>query len=174
MLRILGCFIKIPYETGVSPRELERYGLVAARQSGGGYYDRFRQRLIFPIADQTGQVLGFGGRILGEGNPKYLNSPETRFFDKGKLIYGLHLARPAIQEKQQAVIVEGYMDALMCQQNGITNVVASMGTALTTAQIQLLLRYGPEILMAYDSDLAGQNATLRAIELIRGLGGRVR
>ncbi len=159
---------------GFSPGELERYGLVVARQSGGGYYDRFRQRLIFPIADQTGQVLGFGGRILGEGNPKYLNSPETRFFDKGKLIYGLHLARPTIQEKQQAVIVEGYMDALMCQQNGITNVVASMGTALTTAQIQLLLRYAPEILMAYDSDLAGQNATLRAIELIRGLGGRVR
>ncbi len=158
---------------GFSPAELERYGLVVARNSGG-YYDRFRQRLMFPIADQTGQVLGFGGRILGEGNPKYLNSPETRFFDKGRLLYGIHLARPTIQEKQQAVIVEGYMDALMCQQNGITNVVASMGTALTTAQIQLILRYAPRILLAYDSDSAGQNATLRAIELIRGLGGRVR
>ena len=161
-------------QQGFSPLELERCGLVAARTSGGGYYDRFRQRLIFPIFDQTGLVVGFGGRILGDGNPKYLNSPESRFFDKGKILYGLHLSRSSTQEQQQAVIVEGYMDTIMCHQSGIRNVVASMGTALTSAQVQLILRYVPELVLAYDTDSAGQVATSRAIELIRNLGGRVR
>ncbi|NLK52409.1 MAG: DNA primase [Syntrophomonadaceae bacterium] len=159
---------------GFNPSELERCGLVVARSSGSGYYDRFRHRLMFPIADQTGQVVGFGGRILGEGNPKYLNSPENRFFDKGQLFYGLHLARQAIQTHQYSVLVEGYMDVLMCHQNGIHQVVASMGTALTQAQVRLILRYAPEVVLAYDQDEAGQTATLRAIGLIRKQGGRAR
>jgi DNA primase len=158
---------------GFSPAELERNGLVAARSSGG-YYDRFRHRLIFPISDHTGQVVGFGGRVIGKGNPKYLNSPENRFFDKGKILFGLHLARQSIQTQQQAVIVEGYVDVLMCHQHGINNVVASMGTALTASQIQLILRYAPEVILAYDTDAAGQVAALRASGLIRSLGGRVR
>ncbi|NLC07132.1 MAG: toprim domain-containing protein, partial [Syntrophomonadaceae bacterium] len=159
---------------GFSPAELERNGLVVARSGGGGYYDRFRHRLIFPISDHTGQVVGFGGRAIGQDNPKYLNSPENRFFDKGKILFGLHLARQSIQTQQQAVIVEGYVDALMCHQHGINNVVASMGTALTVSQIQLILRYAPEVILAYDTDTAGQVAALRASGLIRSLGGRVR
>jgi DNA primase len=166
--------LKYLTQQGYSPGELEKCGLVVARTSGGGYYDRFRNRLIFPIADQTGQAVGFGGRILEEGTPKYLNSPESRFFDKGKILYGLHLARQSTQEQQQTIVVEGYMDALMCHQAGINNVVASMGTALTSSQVQMILRYVPELVLAYDTDSAGQAATLRAIDMIRNSGGRVR
>lgn len=166
--------LKYLTKMGFSPTDLERYGLVIARLSGGGYYDRFRNRLIFSIFDQMGQVVGFAGRVLGEENPKYLNSPESRFFDKGRVLYGLHLARQSIQSQQQVIIVEGYMDALMCHQYGIKNVIASMGTALTSSQVQLILRYASEQILAFDTDAAGQMATMRAINLIRSLGGRVR
>lgn len=159
---------------GFSPGELERSGLVVSRTAGGGYYDRFRGRLMFPIWDATGQVVGFGGRSLRGEEPKYLNSPENRYFEKGKLLYALYHAREAIRHTEQIIVVEGYMDAIRLHQSGIKNVVASMGTALGLHQVQLLLRYAREVVLAYDNDEAGHNAALKAAALLKQHRGRVR
>jgi DNA primase len=141
-------------------------GLIVERE-GGGYYDRFRGRLIFPIRDMRGQVIGFGGRVLDDGLPKYLNSPQTPLFDKSSVLYGIDLAKGAIRRENTAVIVEGYMDVLMAHQHGIANVVASMGTALTEAQLRLLKRLTKKFTLALDADAAGDQATLRGLALAR-------
>ncbi len=137
------------------------------RQSGG-YYDRFRNRVMFPIRDSQGRPAGFGARILNpEDTPKFINSSQTALFDKGGLLYGLDLARKAIREEKQAVIVEGYLDVIVLHQGGFTNTVSPMGTALTEQQLQLLKPYTRRIVLALDADAAGAKATLRGLEVAR-------
>ncbi len=131
-------------------------------------YDRFRRRLIFPISNRDGEIVGFGGRALGDEQPKYLNSPQTDLFDKSGLLYGLHLAKDAIRERGEVVVVEGYMDVVTAHQFGHHNVVAAMGTALTEAQINLVKRYAPRIVLALDADAAGQAAMIRGLETATG------
>ena len=167
---------------GIAPAELAEAGLTTPRASGNGAYDRFRERVIFPIRDQSGQATGLGGRILpaGDGDerdrgPKYLNSPATPLFDKSRTLYLVDKAKAAMRKAGQGVIVEGYTDALMAHQAGFENVVASLGTALTPGQVALLTRYAPKIALAYDVDPAGEKAGtfgVRALEeLIRQLAG---
>jgi DNA primase len=144
--------------------ELVEVGLASPRQRGGGMYDRFRERVIFPIRDANGHPVGLGGRILGkegEGGdtgPKYLNSPATPLFDKSRTLYLVDRAKSAIRKTGQAVIVEGYTDALMAHQSGFDNVVASLGTALTPHQVAVVTRYAKRIALAYDVDAAGEKA----------------
>jgi DNA primase len=148
------------------PVELvEKAGLIVPRQEGRGYYDRFRDRLIIPIHDLQGRVIGFGGRALGNEQPKYLNSPETELFDKGKTLFALDQARAAIAKLDRAVVVEGYFDVIALHAAGITNVVASLGTALSAVQVRQLLRYteSKQIVFNFDADAAGTKATERAI-----------
>jgi DNA primase len=148
------------------PVELvEQAGLIVPRQKGDGYYDRFRDRLMIPIRDGQSRVIGFGGRALGDEKPKYLNSPDTELFDKGKTLYGLDLARAAIAKEDRAVIVEGYFDVIALHAAGIENVVAALGTALNAAQVRQLLRYteSKQILLNFDADAAGVKAAQRAI-----------
>jgi DNA primase len=149
----------------VHPQDLLDTGLASPRQRGGGVYDRFRERVIFPIRDTNGHAVGLGGRILGkEGEdgkdtgPKYLNSPATSLFDKSRTLYLIDRAKSAIRKTGQAVIVEGYTDALMAHQAGFENVVASLGTALTPQQVALITRYAKRIALAYDVDAAGEKA----------------
>ena len=151
----------------VTQQDLLDCGLASLRQRGGGVYDRFRERVIFPIRDQNGHAVGLGGRILGkEGvsedgrdhGPKYLNSPATALFDKSRTLYLIDRAKSAIRKTGQAVIVEGYTDALMAHQAGFENVVASLGTALTPQQVALITRYAKRIALAYDVDAAGEKA----------------
>lgn len=159
---------------GVAPALLEESGLAAKRQKGAGCYDRFRDRVIIPIRDARGRVVAFGGRILGDGEPKYLNSPETLIFNKRRLLFGLDRAHRAIARTGFAVVVEGYMDAISVAAAGIENVVASLGTAFTAEQAKILLRYAPELRFCYDSDAAGQEATLRALSVARTAGAAVK
>ena len=133
------------------------------RENERGRYDLFRGRLLFPIRDAGGAVIGFGGRILGDGQPKYLNSPQTPLFDKSTVLYGLDQARQAIRREDQAIIVEGYMDAVIAHQHGYTNVVAALGTALTKQQVRQLRRYSRNLVLTLDADTAGEAATSRAI-----------
>lgn len=148
--------------------ELVAAGLVTIHEERGTAYDRFRQRLMIPIRDVNGQVVGFGARTLDkDGIPKYLNSPQTALFDKSSLLFGLDQARRHIREARQAVIVEGYMDVLQAWQAGFRNVVAQMGTALTEAQLNLLKRYTRRFVIALDADAAGAKATLRSLEVAR-------
>lgn len=144
---------------------VEQAGLILPRKSGDGYYDRFRDRLMIPIHDLQGRVVGFGGRSLGDEQPKYLNSPETELFDKGKLLFGLDKARAAIAKQDQAVVVEGYFDVIALHAAEIPNAVASMGTALSQAQVRQLLRYteSKRIVLNFDADRAGNQAAERAI-----------
>ncbi|MCL1123160.1 DNA primase [Shewanella surugensis] len=130
----------------------------------GKRYDRFRDRLMFPIRDRRGRVIGFGGRVLGEGTPKYLNSPETPIFHKGNELYGLYEVKQRHKNPQQILIVEGYMDVVALGQFGVDYAVASLGTATTTEQFQLLLRSTREVICCYDGDRAGQEAAWRALE----------
>ena len=152
---------------GVDPGLAVEAGLLQARDSGG-HYDRFRDRLIFPIRDREGRVVGFGGRIVGEGQPKYLNSPQSAIFDKSTLLYGLDLAKDGIREQDRAVIVEGYMDVIAAHQFGHENVVATMGTALTESQVGLIKRLTKHLVLALDADAAGQMATLRGLDTLQG------
>lgn len=145
-------------------------GLVTERDPGGdaGVYDRFRNRIMFPIRNERGQMAGFGARILDPQDvPKFLNSPQTELFDKGHLLYGLDLARKAIREQDQVVIVEGYLDVIALHQHGFTNVVSPMGTALTEDQLYLIKRFTHRIVLALDSDAAGDKATLRGLQMAR-------
>jgi DNA primase len=150
----------------VTPDELVAAGLAAERE-GGGSYDRFRARLMFPIQDKEGRIIGFGGRAMGDDKPKYLNTRQTAIFDKGANLYALHLAQEAIRREREVVVVEGYMDAIAAHQFGFENVVASMGTALTNAQVRLVRRSVDRILLALDSDAAGQMATIRGLDVLR-------
>ena len=149
----------------LSPPLLEKAGLAVRREGAEGWYDRFRHRIIFPIWDARGKVIAFGGRALDDGTPKYLNSPETDLYVKGRVLYGLHLAAPHIREKDFCIVVEGYMDMISPYQHGIRNVVASMGTSLTPGQVQLIRRMTRHVVMVYDGDYAGEMATLRGLDL---------
>jgi DNA primase len=141
-------------------------GLVLPRQNASGHYDRFRGRLIFPIADTQGRVIAFGGRALAGEEPKYLNSPETPLYQKGQTLYGLHLARETMTGSRRALLVEGYVDCLMAHQHGVTEAAAVLGTALTPPQLGLLRRYADEAILFFDADRAGQEAARRAEELL--------
>jgi DNA primase len=151
---------------GVDPESAADAGLFQRRESGG-YYDRFRDRIIFPIHAPTGEVVGFGGRAFGDEQPKYLNSPQSVIFDKSSLLYGLVFARDAIRDDNQVVIVEGYMDVIAAHQFGFSNVVGAMGTALTESQVDLVKRLTKRVVLALDADVAGQMASIRAIESLQ-------
>ncbi|MGI2904684.1 DNA primase [Tolypothrix sp. VBCCA 56010] len=144
---------------------VEKAGLIKPRKEGGGYYDVFRDRLIIPIRDVQGRVIGFGGRTLTDEQPKYLNSPETELFSKGKTLFALDQAKAGISQVDSAVVVEGYFDAIALHAAGITNVVASLGTALSLEQVRLVLRYcdSKQLILNFDADKAGTNAAERAI-----------
>jgi DNA primase len=142
---------------------LLRAGLLV-RKASGGYYDRFRNRVMFPIHDTRGRVVGFGGRVLDDGEPKYLNSPETPVFHKGREVYGLDLARAAIRREQRVLVVEGYMDVLALAQFGIDFAVATLGTATTREHLQALFRLSPDVIFCFDGDRAGREAAWRALE----------
>ena len=139
-------------------------GLVIENEQGRRY-DRFRDRIMFPIQDQRGNVIGFGGRVLGQGEPKYLNSPETPLFHKGEELYGLPQARKAIQEQDMVLVVEGYMDVVGLAQSGVENVVATLGTAATGTNIQRLIRLADRVVFCFDRDAAGERAAKRAMEV---------
>lgn len=141
-------------------------GLLQRRDSGG-YYDRFRDRIMFPIQDASGDVVGFGGRAFGDQQPKYLNSPQSPIFDKSSLLYGLSAARDAIRSENRVVFVEGYMDVIAAHEHGYPNVVGAMGTALTEAQVDLVKRLTKRIVLALDADAAGQLASFRAVESLQ-------
>ncbi len=151
---------------GYDPEDVEAAGL-AIRHESGRYYDRFRGRLIFPIRNAKGQIVGFGGRALGDGQPKYLNTPETLLYRKGELLYGLDLAREAIRVEDRTVVVEGYIDVITAHQHGFRNVVAPLGTALTKAHAALLKRLSHNVYLALDADAAGQRATLKGLSALR-------
>jgi DNA primase len=159
---------------GFTDEELEAAGLVSRRQGRRGVYDRFRGRIIFPIRDASGNATGLGGRVVGAGqpdSPKYLNSPSTLLFDKSRTLYLIDRAKGAIRKQGVAILVEGNTDALMAHQQGFHNVVGSLGTALTPAQVELVTRYAPRIALAYDVDAAGQGAaTFGATELTALVG----
>ncbi|WP_242832399.1 DNA primase [Desulfosporosinus orientis] len=161
---------------GVQPLELAENGLALERGTpgkGGGYYDRFRNRVLFSILDRRNHVIGFGGRVLDDSLPKYLNSPETFFFNKGHHLYGMHSGHQGIRERGYALLVEGYMDVIALQKAGYSNAVASLGTALTRDQAKLLRRYTQRVVLLYDSDEAGIQAALRGGEILRYAGIRV-
>ncbi|MEW6661567.1 MAG: DNA primase [Bacillota bacterium] len=161
-------------KNGFAQQEIHAAGLASPREKGVGYYDRFRGRLMFPIIDHRQRIVGFGGRVLDTSVPKYLNSPETQLFQKGKILYGLSLAADAIRQAGYAIIVEGYMDTIAAHQYGFANTVASLGTALTREQAQLLKRFTRDVVIAYDADAAGEKATLRGLELLQEVGCRVK
>ena len=150
-----------------SDEVLRETGLFNADEKKG-MYDKFWNRVIYPIMDANSRVIGFGGRVMGDGKPKYLNSPETKIFDKSRNLYGLHAARGS--RRKNLIICEGYMDVISMHQAGFTNAVASLGTALTSQQASLLKRYTQEVLVIYDSDEAGIKAALRAIPMLRERG----
>ena len=162
---------------GFKTAEIVEAGLAVSRD--GRIYDKFRDRVMFPIIDVRGNVIGFGGRIMHDNKemngykiPKYLNSPETPVFDKGRNLFSLNLAKNA--KSNELILCEGYMDVISVYQAGIKNIVATLGTAITESQAKLMLRYADEILICYDSDEAGVKAALRAIDIISGAGGRAR
>lgn len=159
-------------EKGFSVSDILKTGLVLENKDGKGYHDRFRGRLMFPIFDVQGRVVGFGGRILAKGEPKYLNSPETILFSKSRNLYGLNFAKAA--RKRELILVEGYMDMLSIYQAGFHNVVASLGTAFNQEHARTLKRFADDVILLYDSDEAGTNAALRAIPVLVKNGFRVK
>ena len=158
---------------GITDEQMLEISL-ASKSDKGKVYDRFRNRVIFPIINTRGKVIGFGGRIVGEGDPKYLNSTESLVFQKKYNLFGLNLSRQEIQREGYAIVVEGYMDVAALYQEGIKNVVASCGTALTEQQAKLLKRYTDKVILCYDADSAGVNAALRGIDILREAGLEVR
>ena len=146
----------------------EKIGLVSSKAGNNGkhFYDKFRNRIIFPIYDIKNNTVAFGGRIIGDGNPKYLNSPESEAFKKREILYGLNLARDHIRDLNRAIVVEGYLDVIGCFQSGVNNVVAPLGTSLTSEQVKILARSCGEIILLFDSDSAGINASLRSLDVI--------
>ncbi len=155
---------------GTSPvrqNQLLKVGLISQKQGSGSsrYYDRFRGRIIFPIADHRGRVVAFGGRVLGDETPKYLNSPETLLFHKGQELYGLHRGRRSIGQEGRSIVVEGYMDVVSLAQFGMQNVVGTLGTATTRAHLKRLFRLAPDIVFCFDGDRAGRDAAWRALQV---------
>lgn len=165
-------FLEAMRALGLGDEVLCAAGLVVRREDGA-VVPRFRGRLVFPIHDLRGRVVGFGGRLLGEGEPKYLNSPESELFHKGKLLYNLHAAKHAMRQAERAILVEGYFDVLRLVLAGVEEVAAPLGTGLTPEQAQLLKRYVPAVVLLYDSDDAGLRATFRAGDELLRAGLRV-
>ncbi|MDM5315859.1 DNA primase [Fictibacillus sp. b24] len=160
---------------GMDLNTAEKVGLIGKRQSDGKPYDRFRNRIMFPIWDRTGLVVAFGGRVLdGEDEPKYLNSPESKIFQKGKTLYGLNLSRAEMRQKQHAVIFEGYVDTIAAFRAGVTNGVATLGTSLTEDHASILKRNVQSVTICYDSDRAGVEAAFRASEILTKQGCAVK
>lgn len=157
---------------GVSDDDMLKLGL--ANNGKNGLYDKFRDRVMFPIISTQDKVIGFGGRAIADIKPKYLNSPESEIFLKKNNLFGLNLTKKEIDREGRAIIVEGYMDMISLYQNGVKNVAASLGTALTVNQARLLCRYSKNIVLSYDSDSAGINAALRGIDVIIAAGGKPR
>lgn len=151
---------------GYKDSVLEASGLLVKRKQAAGYYDRFRARIMFPIWDNQGRTIAFGGRVYGDEEPKYLNSPETPIFHKSKTLYALHKAREHIRRQNQVLIVEGYMDVVMLAQYGVRNVVATLGTAITADHVQTLLRLTPNICFCLDGDDAGKKAAWRGLQVV--------
>ena len=149
---------------GVKQDIILKAGL-ATKGKDGAYYDLFRNRVVFPIFDARDKIVGFGARVMDETLPKYINSPETAVYKKGLHLYGLNFAKAHIKERNFAIITEGYLDVITCHQYGVSNAIASLGTALTTEQIRLLKRYTHNVVMLYDSDQAGEMASLRGLDL---------
>jgi DNA primase len=163
------------FESRYAPDQLEQSGLVLKRQEGSGFYDRFRGRLMFPIHNESGKVIGFGGRALRPGEePKYLNSPETALYRKSYVLYNLHRAKDAVRKSDYAVLVEGYMDVIGVYSAGVHNVVASCGTSLTNTQVRAIKRHSESIVVNFDPDTAGANAAEKSIQLLLDEGLRVR
>lgn len=156
---------------GYSDNLIEKAGLIVKKDKG--YYDRFRNRIMFPIIDLRGNIIAFGGRVLDESKPKYLNSPETMIYSKSNSIYALNIVKE-ISNLKNIIVVEGYMDVISLYQFGIKNAVASLGTSFTKQQARLLKRYANEIIIAYDSDVAGQSATLKGLSILQKEGCRVK
>lgn len=156
-----------------APRKLELAGLALPRKSGEGFYDRFRNRMMVTIHSDNGAVIGFGGRSLDGSDPKYLNSPESAIFNKSQLLYNLHRAKDHIRKLERAILVEGYFDCITLDHAGVPGVVASMGTSLTPGQASLLRRFAKRVVVAYDGDEAGRNATLRAAPILLAAGLQV-
>lgn len=171
--------IKALTQQGFTAGDLAAAGLTVAREQAGkgatGYYDRFRARVMFPIVDLRKRVVGFGGRTLGDGTPKYLNSPDTPLFKKGQTLFAFDQAREAIARTKTVIVVEGYFDAIALHQAGITHTVATLGTALTTEHIQALRRFAANVVLLFDPDAAGVRAALRGLDLFvnSGLGVKV-
>lgn len=161
--------VEFASKNNIGVKELEELGLVVARERGSGHYDRFRNRIIFPINEITGRICGFGGRTLSEDEPKqpkYMNSPESPVFDKKSVLYGLYHSKSEIGREQKAVLVEGYMDFIKLYANGIRNVVATLGTAFTNEHARLLRRFCEEVVIVYDGDTAGIRSAVRAGEIL--------
>lgn len=159
-------FYKAALDSGLNEEYLIEAGLIKESQRGEGYYDAFRGRLMFPIFNPTGKVIAFAGRVLGnKRTAKYINSPQTKVYNKSKVLYGINFAKNHIRKNDEVILVEGYTDVISLQQHGIENVVASSGTSLTPSQLKLLHRYGETLVMVYDSDVAGQTAMKRGINL---------
>ena len=154
--------------------QLESAGLAIKGKDQKSHYDRFRNRVIFPIINPKGKVIGFGGRVMDDSLPKYLNSPETDVFNKSQTLYGLNIAKNNLSEKKRLIITEGYMDVIAMHMNGFGQAVATLGTALTKEHGRLMKRYADEIIICYDSDFAGQKATLRSLEVLEGIIDKIR
>lgn len=155
------------------PALMEKGGLLSAKADGSGFVDRFRSRIMFPIWDRDGKINAFAGRIIGEGQPKYLNSPETMLFTKSRTLYNLHNARPAIRKSKRVVLFEGYMDVIKSWSAGVKNGVATMGTALTEDHCTILKRMAEEVVLCYDGDDAGQAAANKSIPMLEAAGLKV-
>ncbi|KAB3538631.1 DNA primase [Alkaliphilus pronyensis] len=162
---LLNYLLKLGYEEKI----IYEAGLIVPRKDNSGYYDRFRNRIMFPIFDTRGNVIGFGGRVTDEGLPKYLNSPETPIFNKSNTLYGLNIARKNIDEGK-IIIVEGYMDVIALNQHGFKNCVATLGTSLTKGHALLLKKYCQEVITSFDGDEAGVNATIRSLDILKEVG----
>ena len=161
--------LKFAEEKGVKGSALEKAGLVLPGKESG-FYDRFRNRIIFPIFDIRSKIVAFGGRVLDESMPKYMNSPETDAYVKGKHLYGLNFAIDEIRKKDYCIIVEGYLDLIIPYQNGIKNIAATLGTALTVEQIRLIKRFTNNVVIIFDADPAGEAASLRGLDLLLSEG----
>ncbi|MCX6344352.1 MAG: DNA primase, partial [Armatimonadetes bacterium] len=158
----------------ISQADALKAGLIIARENSPGFYDRFRDRLMFPILDTSERVIAFGGRIMGDGEPKYLNSPETPLFFKNKTLYGLNFAWRAIAAKDRVLVVEGYMDTIAAQEAGFENTVATMGTALTEEHVNIISRFTKNVILSFDADSAGMNAALKSSPIFERAGFNVR
>ena len=160
---------------GCTQQDMAAAGLIIARDNGTGYYDRFRARVMITITDLRKRIVGFGGRVLGDGIPKYLNSPDTPLFKKGQTLFALDVAREAVSRTKTVIVVEGYFDAIALHQAGLTHTVATLGTALTPDHVQMLRRFASKVVLLFDPDAAGVRAALRGLDLFvnSGLGVKV-